>query len=229
MLRRFVSAIVAFGALIALSPPALAERDPEQGAVEAAALLIREGKAAAALAAIEPPLAAYQARYENEKDAIYCADGPAQTLLYMGMAAAAKRSAIAIAPGWCSALFIKGFALIDTGHVAEGTIWLERAVAMSPSDPHYLNELGYAYQASRDWDRSIATYRRAEQAAGFAPADRRIVEQTRALRGIGYVYVEQGRWDEAAAMYRQCLALDPTDAKAKSELRYIADNRPRRS
>ncbi|MEJ8629545.1 hypothetical protein P0F65_06255 [Sphingomonas sp. I4] len=33
------------------------------------------------------------------------------------------------------------------------------------------------------------------------------------------------RWDEAEKRYRQALAVNPNDAKAQNELRYIAEQR----
>ena len=41
--------------------------------------------------------------------------------------------------------------------------------------------------------------------------------------------MEQGKWDAAEEIYRQCLTLDPNDQKAKNELDYIAEHRPKKA
>jgi Flp pilus assembly protein TadD len=46
---------------------------------------------------------------------------------------------------------------------------------------------------------------------------------------MGFVRSEQRRFDEAERLFRECLELDPDDAKAKSELNYIAQQRARQS
>lgn len=219
------------GALLVAATPAVAADvtpgDPQAKAVQAAALLMVQGRSAESLAAIEPVLAAYEAQFAAEKRQIYCGMNPTETILYMGMAAQAKKNAIAVYPGWCDALFVKGFDLIDQKQVAAGLPFLERAVAMAPYHAHYLNELGYAHQALRDWTKSLDAYGRAAASAGMASESERKREQGRAWRGRGFALVEQGKWDEAADMYRQCLKLDPNDAKAKGELQYIAQTRPK--
>lgn len=203
--------------------------DPQADALTAALRSMQQGRAAEASAAVDPILAAYERQYASEKRQIYCGVTPVQTLLYLTTAASIRKSAVAIDPGWCVALFLKGFSLVDQKQVAAGLPFLERAVAFAPSNSHYLNELAYAYQALRRWPEALATYDRAASSSSLAIEAEQKMEQARAWRGSGYVLVEQGKWDEAAAYYRKCLKLDPGDEKAKGELRYIDQNRPRQS
>lgn len=192
--------------------------------------LIKSGKVREGADALDAPLKSYQARFAGEKRAIYCAASLTQVVLYMTMAASAKRSAIAINPGWCEALFLKGYALIDIGKLDEGQRYLEQAVAMAPGNAHYLNELAFLHQQRRDWAKSIATYRSAAGAAQLEGDDAsRKAEHGRALRGIGFGLVEQGKWEEAAEVYREALKIDPQDAKSTNELRWIVENRPKSS
>src|SRR5438445_506398 len=82
-------------------------------------------------------------------------------------------------------------------------------------------ELAEGYKTEHDLDKAYALF---EQAAGdareFTPKDAKTFELTRALRGMGWVRSEQGRFDDAEKLFRECLQLNPDDAKAKSELDY---------
>ena len=90
----------------------------------------------------------------------------------------------------------------------------------------YLAELGYTYQAQRKCELSMATYKQAESAAEMGSDESsKTTDLTRAWRGQAYCLVEQGRLDDAEALYNKCLALNPNDAKAQAELKYIKSKR----
>jgi tetratricopeptide (TPR) repeat protein len=144
-------------------------------------------------------------------------------------AAGLGKDALAIGPGWCAALFTKGFTLVDQQQVELGLPFLKRAVEMRPDYAHYLNELAYAYGTLGQWPEALEAYGRAADAADPTQGIIEKTERIRAWRGMGYVLVEQGKWEEAAETYRKCLKLDPNDAKAKAELEYIARVRPKPS
>jgi len=57
------------------------------------------------------------------------------------------------------------------------------------------------------------------------PKSTKTTDLTLAWRGQGYCLVELGRFDEAEKLYKKCLALDPSDKKAKGELEYIKSKR----
>ncbi len=200
----------------------------ELAQVEQATRFIRQGKANEAIQSLEPVIAANEARHKGSKREVYCARSSVETLLYMGMAAAAKREAVAVYPTWCDAIFLKGFALIDLGRHAEARKWLERAVAMAPNNAHYRSELAESYKTERNWEKAFAHF---EQAAGDArtlsPDDVKTTELARALRGMGFVRIETGHLDEAQKLFEECLRLDPNDAIARSELQLIGELRAR--
>ena len=211
------------GLLAAAAP----EEDAQAKLVLAAAQQMQAGRAADAIATIDPALSAYDKQFAGEKRRIVCAFGTTDMLASLLVAAEQKESAVAIKSDWCDSLFIKGVSLIDLHRIDEGVRYLERAVAMAPNHAHYLNELGFGYQQQRNWDKSYATFRRAADATAFSDKDRIVPEKTRALRGMGYALVEQGKWDEAEAAYRESLNLDPHDERSPGELRYIAAHRPK--
>lgn len=188
---------------------------------------LRAGRHDAAVAAIDPVIAGYEKRHAGEKRMIFCATTVAQTILYMTLGAAAKRDAVALEPGWCDALFLKGFILADAKRYGEAQPWIERAVAMAPNHAHYLNELGYVLQQQRQWQPSLDAYQRAVTAADLSDERDGAAEKGRAWRGMGFALIEQGKWDEAKAVFENCLKLDPADAKARGEIKYIEENRPK--
>ncbi|ATY31236.1 tetratricopeptide repeat protein [Sphingomonas psychrotolerans] len=217
------------------APPASqdAQPSPEEVARDAklgaAIQAVEAGKAAEATAILEPLLAEYEKLYAGEKRKIYCAHNPAQALFYIAGASAAKQDAIAIDPGWCTALWGRGFALIDLGQIDAAVPFLERAVALSPSHAHYLSELGYAYQAQKKWQLSHDLYSRAAAAAEGEQGDQRKRSLRRAWFGMGYDLIELGRLDEAEKLLNRCLELFPDDQKIKNELKYIRDQRAKKS
>jgi len=215
--------IVIAAALSAAGAPA----DSENAKVEKAARLLHDGKAIDALAVLDTVIATFETRYAAEKRQVFCGHGSTETLFYMASAAKDHQSAIAIEPDWCDALFMKGYALVQLGRLIEGRAPLEKAVAMAPSYAHYQNELAFNYQSTSEWPHSLQLYERAYGSAEIGDPRVRTLEQGRALRGQGYVLVEQGKWEEAKAAYEKALKLDPNDGKAKGELGYITEHRPR--
>ncbi|MFA5965535.1 MAG: tetratricopeptide repeat protein [Sphingomonas sp.] len=222
----FAVAIAIALAGLPAAPEKQTDFDPQAAAVNRAERLVADGKLDEATLVLDPALEAYQRQFGSETRAIYCSESPAEALQYMTMSATAKKSAVAIGAGWCTALFLKGYILDDGHHYSDAAVLLERAVTMAPHHAHYLNELGFAYQRQRNWPASDATYRRAAESAAFDAASLK-VERGRAWRGLGYNLVEEGKLDEAEAMYRKCLELDPNDTKSQGELRWIAEQRKR--
>lgn len=224
-------------ALIAASPAWTQPAPPAQEALQAArdtnlrnaVAAIQTGKPGEAIAILKPLLAEYDTLYAGEKRKIYCAHDQQQALFYMAQAAAAKREAVAIDPGWCIALWARGFALIDLQQVDAAVPFLERAVALSPSHAHYLSELGYAYQTQKKWQLSYDLYSRAAAGAAMEKGDQRKKSLRRAWFGMGFDLIELGRLDEAEKLFSQCLELFPDDEKVKSELQYLREQRAKKS
>jgi tetratricopeptide (TPR) repeat protein len=226
----FVAAAFAVWSTAALAGEPDAVAKVEQQQVAEASHLISDQKPGDAVVLLDKVIAANEQRHQDKAQQIYCARSEAEVLLYMLEAAAAKRSAVALDPTYCDAIFLKGFALIDLGQPAEARKYIERAVGMAPHNAYYRDELAESYKTDRDWENA---YRIFEQAAGdareFSPADSKTYELTRALRGMGFVRSEQSRFDEAEKLLRESLQINPDDAKAKSELDYIAKQRARRA
>ncbi|RYE01240.1 MAG: tetratricopeptide repeat protein [Sphingomonadales bacterium] len=215
-------------AILMLAAPAQAQDNGSQTA-NAALEHVKAGRHDAALKLLDLAIDAYARQYASEKRVIYCAGSPAETVYYMGEAAAAKKSAVAIDPGWCKVLWTKGYTLVDRKEYAAALPFLEQAVQMAPSHSHYLAELGYAYQALHDWPKSYATYARAAASAELSEAEYHDEDLGRGWRGMGFSLIEMGKLDEAEALFKKAIALDPNDEKSKNELKYIAEQRAKRS
>lgn len=191
--------------------------------------MLQSGKAGDAIDILDPILADYEKSYADEKRTLYCAEDDAEAQLYEDAAkASGKTDTLVIDQGWCFALWAKGYALVDIHKIPDGLPFLERAVAMAPYRAQYLSELGNAYQELKQWDKALPVFTRAAESAQRMQGQRRVNMLGRAWRGMGFTLIELGRWDEAEAIFNKALELNPDDAKAKNELAYIDQNRPKR-
>ena len=188
-----------------------------------------DGRADDALAAITPVIDAYQHGYADEKRRIYCSITPAQTLLSLLEAAHDKVDAVAVDESLCLAHYIRGYALVDLGRVAEAQAEFEGLVAMAPHNARYVFELANTHRMQKHYDVAMKGYQQAADLASMAPEGREKIERGIAWRQIGWIYVEQGDFEKGEAMYRKCLDLDPNDKKAQAELEYIARHRGKKT
>jgi len=228
---------VAAAALLVLgAPSARAGADPtaaevatrqHRQALNEIAVDLQQRKLAEAVAKADALIAEFDAAYAGDKRRIYCARDSAETLAYMLIAASDGQSAIALDATWSTALFLKGFALIDLHRSDEAGPLLERAVALSPSNAQFLAELGEWHKSRRRWDAAFAHFERAADASAFSPEAAKAFDKGRALRGMGFVLIELGKFDEAERRFHEALELNPNDAGAKGELDYIATQRGR--
>ena len=209
-------------ALLAAAAPAA---DSGQADVNRAAALIGAKQPAEAVAVLDALIARQEAERKGETRDVYCARTPAETMLYTGMAAQAKRRALVLAEAACYPLFLKGFALIDLNRPDEARPWLERALAMGPSNAQFLGELAEWYKSQRQWPKARELFQRAVDASALSPENRQVFDKTRGLRGLGFILVEEHRLDEAEKLYREALRLDPNDERSKRQLQYIAEQR----
>ncbi|MEG3175240.1 tetratricopeptide repeat protein [Sphingomonas sp. RB3P16] len=213
---------------LAASPATAASDDSataQRTGLDAASAALLKGQAQVALDTIGPVIAAFEQAQASEKRRRFCGMTTVQTLAYMGMAASAKQDAVALGPDYCDALFVKGYALVDLGRLPEARATYERLVELAPMHAHFLTELGQSYRPERNWAKMLELCERASGYADLSAPERVKREQGLAWRCMGYALSEQRKFDEAEALYRKCLELDPNDAKAKNELRYIADQR----
>lgn len=211
--------------------PAIAAKDAADAArLEEAARLIGARQPQAAIDRIlDPVIAAEDATYAGRAETLYCGNSQPEVLVYLLQAATDKKSAIAVKPTLCNALYMRAFADVNLGRLDAAQADLTRAVALSPSNAHYLSEMGQLQLRKRDWAGALGWFQRAETASDLSPPERVKSERGRALRGIGYVDVELGKLDEAEAAYRRCLEIDPHDQKAQAELGYVQGLQARQS
>ncbi len=124
---------------------------------------------------------------------------------------------------WCTALWGKGFVLIDLDRSAEAGPFLARAVEMMPMNAHFINEYAEWYKTKRDWTRSHDLFKRAWETVDHDKQgnDRKVAG--RSLRGMAFDLVEMGDLDQAEKLLALSLEYDPESAgKVQNELNYIA-------
>lgn len=127
---------------------------------------------------------------------------------------------------WCTALWGKGFALIDLRRSEEAGPFLARAVEMMPVNAHFINEYAEWYKSKRDAKTSFDLFMRAWHTVGhdLNGSDRKIA--ARSLRGMAYNLIEQGDLDGAERLYRQSLDYELEAAgKVQQELDYIKEQK----
>ena len=187
--------------------------------------LIQGGQPQQAVEKLGPLLTEYQGLYPPGKQKL-CKVEDYETAAYATLPGGAN--ATLVEGGWCIAMWAKGFALIDLQQLDAAIPFLEGAVAMAPLHPHYLSELGYAYQAQKSWQRSYDLYARAADAAKRESGERQKKSLRRAWFGMAYDQIELGKLDEAEVLLRKCLTLTPDDQKVKDELQYVTDEKAKK-
>jgi tetratricopeptide (TPR) repeat protein len=227
--------VFAMGLLLSQALPALADA-PDQATVtvrendlrqnqilHAGAKLLRERRPAEAIEQFfDKVIASYEAIYPAGTKATYCARSAPESLLYLMQAAADKKAAVVIGTPWCDAYFLRAYGLIDLGRIAQARESLDKAIAMSPKNAHYVVELASLSRREKQWNDALVKYETAAQLAqDFSPPESKVSELGEALRGKGYVLVELGRLGEAESAYKQCLALNAADKAALAELGYV--------
>jgi tetratricopeptide (TPR) repeat protein len=203
--------------------------DPDQAQVDRASDLISASKPADAIALLEPLIAAQDKAASTDHRKRYCARSAKEIILYTGLAARRKTPAVVLPQSACYSVFLKGFALIDLDRSDEAKGYLDKAIALAPSNAHFLGELAEWYKGRKVWSTSRALFQRAVDAAVFSPDDRQVFDKTRGLRGLAYILIQDGKLDEAEKLYRQCLQMNPNDDRSKSQLEYIASQRSKKS
>lgn len=232
-LLTLLSLLLAMAGAMAQSDPATTrgETETEQSRrMEAGIALLKAKRPGEAVTAhFDRIIAYYEEAYRDAPDRIYCARSTVETLHYLTNHARndPARSARVVSI-WCDALFLKAYAMVELRRLPEAKIALEAAVALSPGNAQYLNELGHVYQVERNWTKSIELFERAATAAQLPHEANRNVALCRAYRGIGFNLIELDELDEAVKQYEQCLAINPDDIPSRSQLEYIRRLRERR-
>lgn len=173
----------------------------------------------------------YEAMYAGKPVKVFCAHGLVDALTYAGVAdkAASGKAATpveVIGPAWAQAYWARGYAYSEMARYADARVELEKALALSPMDSQYKNELAFTYQHTSEWEKMLVLYREAEGDAEISATTDQVSNlQCTALRGQGYALVELHRLDEATEAYQRCLKLKPGEPKSLGELGYIKDLR----
>lgn len=192
--------------------------------------------------ALAPHMAEFEAALANGKqffpdgalvdDKRYVlADGTAETLMMLlAYTAPPKKDpavkTVAMIPNPYPSIGIELASYYDeVGQPEEAIRVLDESMALSPA-PDFkagahvavmIGEKGVALGMLKRFPEALATYDQGLTLKGLIMSDR-----TRLLRGRGFMLVEMDRLDEGEAAYREALKLDPADARALNELRYIA-------
>ena len=206
------------------------KKDPDADAkklLQTATEHIRAKAPAKALPLLDQTLAYYERAYRPTGSRAYSTRLPTESLAYMLEASQAKVDAKAYSQEWGAAYYYKAYALIDLQRMAEAKIALNAAIELAPRNAQFLAERGHIEATERNWPVSLKTFQKALDATEFSPADVKVQETTRALRGMAFAQVELKNLSAAEALHRRVLQLDPTDAVSRKELEYILKLRAR--
>src|SRR6266496_6785517 len=193
-----------------LSRPAVAtesqepDRDPRMvSLIDQAQKLVEAKRPKDAIDKCDQIIAAFTEKYRGSKEQIYCGREPIEKGAYLikvaaeNIKAARRRSAIVLSSTWADAYFVKAYALQDLHRLNEAKATLKLALALSPFNSHYLNELGEIYQLEKNWEKAREQFKAAEDHSSLAPHETRADDMARARRGSGYVFTELGDFDAA--------------------------------
>ena len=187
--------------------------------------LIRDHQPQPALDVLTTAIAAYDTDHASEKRRLYCGMSGAEGILYAGMAARDKTNAVILPPGYCVALYLRGYVLIDLGRIADAKAAYQQLLVFAPEHAQYVTEMGQLARLEKDWPTMLSLCERSRGLADLADPKEQVLQQTAALRCQGYALVEEHKLDDAEKRYHDALTLDPNDAKSQGELRYIAGQR----
>ena len=99
---------------------------------------------------------------------------------------------------------------------------LQKALLLSPFNSGYLKELGFIQQAQKQWQASLESFKAAEEYVYLVePEQKRLAIQQGVRRSLGVSLIELNQLDEAVKYFNQVLEADPSDSKARNELKYI--------
>ncbi|HVU01984.1 MAG TPA: tetratricopeptide repeat protein [Polyangiaceae bacterium] len=220
---------------------------PEYGPayVERGRLLLVQGKADPALAALE-------------RGAALAADDPeAQSALGVALLATGKadqalgrlKRAAELDPDDPERLTNLGTVLLIRGQVADALVAFRRAVDLVPNDARALSDLGTAYLAANRaadakpyLERAVAADPRATFLSNLGYAEQQLGDVAGAVAtlqkaldkdpklasawlNLGSAFVALGRLDDAERAFKKAGALDPTDPRPKASLGDLAEIR----
>jgi tetratricopeptide (TPR) repeat protein len=122
-------------------------------------------------------------------------------------------------PYVASAAYLAGFLAVERGDAAAAETWLRLSLKSRPGDAIAMSELLNILTTSGKPDQALAL----AEAFLVRLSERNSPDRIVALiqRRRGSALGELGRYDEAVAAYRTSLKLDPANAVALNEIRYL--------
>jgi tetratricopeptide (TPR) repeat protein len=169
---------------------------------------------------------------------IVLTDGPTDTLIALAAVAGDKspsakgRKVEAVQDPYVLASLYLGIFYNEVGRPDEALRVLDAGLALADAHatfpglaagehrPGLVSERGTALFQLKRWSDALADYDDGLKLNGLPDKDR-----ARLLRGRGFALTELKRLDEAEAAYRESLKLEPSNALAENELKYIAQLR----
>jgi tetratricopeptide (TPR) repeat protein len=127
------------------------------------------------------------------------------------------RAFVCLGNPYPAAAFYLGSYYNEIGQPGRALEVLDLGRIAGPDSPLVASERDAALIALRRWDDALAGANQGLAVADLAPADR-----ARLLRNRGYALTELNRLDEAQKAYEDSLTLEPGNALAQNELKYIA-------
>ncbi|MFO1022476.1 MAG: tetratricopeptide repeat protein [Planctomycetales bacterium] len=115
------------------------------------------------------------------------------------------------------AFYYLGFIAVKHKQFDQAIKYLDRGLAMDPSNPNFLFEKAQALVHSGKPEEALAFYGQVNEIGPFVNRRHLAV----ALRGRGFILIELQRLDEAEQAFKSSLELDPDNRIALHELAYI--------
>lgn len=199
-----------------------AENQKNRQVIESAIRVMKQGQISQAQQLFSTVVAFYEEKFADDEAQLYTARTPQESLYYLMQGAVDKKSTRLVPREWSDAYQLIGFAYVEQNDYESAKPLFEKAIDMAPMNAIYRAELAHVYQQLRDWEKSKALFELAEQAAEqFSPEPTKMLELTRAKRGVGFSLFEMGDLKGAEQKYKECLVLNKNDTVAQAELRFI--------
>ena len=116
------------------------------------------------------------------------------------MAEACYRKVLRVDPLCAEALLCRGLVAQEGGQYAESVEWLNKALALKPDEPVWMNNLAHSYLRQGETEKARDIYRRV---LDLSP------DNARAHYGLGTAQQLLMEWDAAEDSYRRAVALQP--------------------
>lgn len=147
--------------------------------------LLRRKQPAQAIALLDRMIARYEESYSAEDGRIYSASTPMEARHYGALLEKDRSAGVILGPAWSSALFLKGYALLDLQRPDDAREAFEDAAELAPANSQFRAELGKVYLLAQDWQAALEEYAQAERAARFSKPTQQAAHRARAQRGRG--------------------------------------------